>query len=313
MDYKSSVVYVQKDGYVLRLKPETTVGGLYDSLGPCVDLRFSNSKTGAAAWPIYSEQLMTSVFNEPAGVGSMLGDHKTRVTALEARVTSEESARFMADMSLDSKVTAEAATRLAADSKLATDLVSEAAIRLAADAAHDAQIAQEISDRVQNDYYNTTAINTEKSRAQNAEYVLQQSDAQFTLDMAAEAKLRTDGDAFLQAQIGGLWGGIQTIESDSKARDSALGVRCDGLVSDLSTEVAARLALKAEFDSEVLLARSEEKKLSDRIQFVVSNTDPAHLDSLAEIVASFGVSSGALLTRVQFLEGIVQELVDRSV
>ena len=80
----------------------------------------------------------------------------------------------------------------------------------------------------------------------------------------------------------------------------------------LNAEVKSRQDLKTEFDVEVLLARSEEKKLSDRINFIVSNTDPAHIDSLSEIVASFGQSSGALIQRVAFLEGIVQELVDRS-
>ena len=70
VDYKSSVVYIQKDGYVFRLKPETQVGQpLYDALTtPVMDLRFSNSKTGDACWPIYAEQFMTNVWGEKKGV-----------------------------------------------------------------------------------------------------------------------------------------------------------------------------------------------------------------------------------------------------
>jgi hypothetical protein len=80
----------------------------------------------------------------------------------------------------------------------------------------------------------------------------------------------------------------------------------------LNAEVKSRQDLKTEFDAEILLARSEEKKLSDRISFIVANTDPVAIDSLSEIVASFAQSSVALIQRVTFLEGIVQELVDRT-
>jgi hypothetical protein len=34
--------------------------------------------------------------------------------------------------------------------------------------------------------------------------------------VSTEAKSREDTDSFLQAQIGGLWGGLQTIEAESK-------------------------------------------------------------------------------------------------
>ena len=133
VDYKSSVVYIQKDGYVFRLKPETQVGQpLYDALTtPVMDLRFSNSKTGDACWPIYAEQFMTNVWGEKKGVGTTLGDHAYRLTNAEQKANAEQYAREQADLALDAKITAEATTRGQQFQSLVNDLASEVATRQA--------------------------------------------------------------------------------------------------------------------------------------------------------------------------------------
>ncbi len=38
------------------------------------------------------------------------------------------------------------------------------------------------------------------------------ADTNLTTDLAAEAKSRKDGDDFLQAQVRGLWGGLQKLK-----------------------------------------------------------------------------------------------------
>ena len=317
-DYKSKVVYVQKDGYVFRLKPETTPGTpLYDSVQtPVMDMRFSNSKTGDTCWPIYAEQLLTNIGGEKKGIGSTLFDHKNRVQGLEYRMSNEEGARAQADMDLEGKIYTESVVRASGDAKVASDLASSVASLQQMDNGLFATISIEVNDRTTADVKISSDLAFETSSRIAAVNTLTTSLAETDIDVAAEVAERKSEVVRLDARI------LQEIQTrgdsvygeaqDRRAEDAKLSARCDVLTSDLSTESKARLALKAEFDAEVVLARSEEKKLSDRIQFIVSNTDPVHIDSLAEIVASFGQSSGALVQRVAFLEGIVQELVDRT-
>ena len=83
-----------------------------------------------------------------------------------------------------------------------------------------------------------------------------------------------------------------------EAADLALGVRCDGLVAGAAAEVAR--------------AQSAEGKLSDRIDFIVSNTSPSAIDSLTEIVNNFNVNGAGYASRLSWLENVVQELVNKS-
>jgi len=130
-----------------------------------------------------------------------------------------------------------------------------------------------------------------------------------TSAVSAEAKARADADDFLQAQVGGLWGGLQTIEADSKARDSALDVklgiertRAVDAESKLTTDLAAEAKARADADS----------KLSDRIDFIVSNTNPSAIDSLSEIVSQFSQNGQGYASRLTYLESIVASLVNKS-
>ena len=105
-----------------------------------------------------------------------------------------------------------------------------------------------------------------------------------TSAVSAEAKAREDADAFLQAQVGGLWGGLQTIEAESKTRDSAL----DGVITQERTRaLAAEGVVQANLDAEATARADTDSKLSDRIDFIVSNINPSAIDSLSEIVSQF--------------------------
>ena len=82
------------------------------------------------------------------------------------------------------------------------------------------------------------------------------------------------------------------------AADDALGVRCEGLV-------ASGAGLSASVGVDV-------KRIDGRIDFITSNVDAAALDSLTEIVNSFNASGVTYASRLLFLEGIVQQLVNRA-
>ena len=115
--------------------------------------------------------------------------------------------------------------------------------------------------------------------------------AQLNLDVSAEVKRATDEEKKIAA---GLLQEIQT-RGDSvfneaqlrEAADLALGVRCDGLVTGAAAEVAR--------------AQAAEGKLSDRIDFITSNTNPSALDSLTEIVNNFNVNGASYASRLSYL------------
>jgi len=174
-------------------------------------------------------------------------------------------------------ITTESKARADADSKLTTDLGTESKARADADSKL------------------TTDLGTEsKARAD--------ADSKLTTDLAAEAKSRTDMD-------NGLWATIQIVESESKTRDSALDVKLDiektraeTAESKLTTDLATELKAREDADT----------KLSDRIDFIVSNTNPTAIDSLSEIVAQFSQNGVGYADRLTYLEGVVAALVNMS-
>lgn len=164
------------------------------------------------------------------------------------------------------------------------------------------KVDDEKKDRADADSKLTTDLGTEsKARAD--------ADSKLTTDLTAESKARANADDFLQAQIGGLWGGVQTIENDSKNRDSALGVRVN---TEITRATNAETTLQSNVDAEAARALAAEGKLSDRIDFIVSNTNPTAIDSLSEIVAQFNQNGAGYADRLTYLESVVASLVNKS-
>ena len=252
-------------------------------VGSCFELKTTDSKN-AGNDGIYVEHLMTNTSYGKLGVGSTLGNLKDRATALEGALSTET------------------ADRKSADSKLQANLDSEAATRLAQDQTHTASIAQEISDRTTGDFYLNAAIVSENATRAAADVVLTNAAAQLNLDLSAEVKERKSEVVRLDARI------LQEIQTrgDSVfnesnlriAADDVIGVRCDGLVTSVA-------ALSASVGADV-------KRIDGRIDFITSNVDAASLDSLTEIVNNFNSSGATYASRLSFLEGIVQQLVNRA-
>lgn len=127
--------------------------------------------------------------------------------------------------------------------------------------------------------------------------------------VSAEAKSRADADDFLQAQVGGLWGGLQTIEADSKTRDTAL----DGkLTVERTRALDAEAVVQANVDAEAKARVSEVKRLDGRLDFITNNSDGAAIDSLSEIVAQFSQNGQGYASRLSYLEAVVSALVAKS-
>ena len=279
-DYKSRELTLHRDdGYKFRI--EKVVGN--DDLGPCFSLKTTNS-SGAGDFGIYVPGLKVDTMYGVRMVGPLLGTHEYKL------------------ISLDQNLQAETSRAVAAEVKLQQNVDSETAARVATDNYHTAQIAQEISDRQTGIFQLDTKLGIEVSRAMASELVLTNNVASVTAGLATEVSERKAEVVRLDARI------LQEIitRGDSvhneavlrEAADVALGVRCDSLVAGAAAEVAR--------------AQAAEGKLSDRIDFIASNTSPQALDSLTELLAHFNTNGAGYAARLSWLESVVQELVNKS-
>ena len=217
-------------------------------------------------------------------VGSLLGTHEYKL------------------ISLDQNAQAETSRAVAAETKLQQNVDTETAARVATDNYHTAQIAQEISDRQTGNQQLEIKLNSEVSRAQASELILNNNVATVSAGLATEVSERKSEVVRLDARV------LQEIQTrgDSvfneaqlrEAADVKLGARCDGLVAGAAAEVAERV--------------SEVKRLDGRLDFITSNVDGAALDSLTEIVNNFNVNGNGYAARLAWLEGIVADLVNRT-
>jgi hypothetical protein len=200
----------------------------------------------------------------------------------------------------------EVKNRTDADSKLTTDLATEVKARQdAIDAEAKARSATDQS-------IIATIVADNKMHTDNFNLLGAQIVSENKARVAAvadEKKGREDADAFLQAQVGGLWGGLQTIEADSKTRDSALDVK---LSQEKSRAEGAEASLSARIDTEIMDRKSDVSRLDGRIDFITNNVDGAAIDSLSEIVAQFSQNGQGYASRLAYLEAVVSALVAKT-
>ena len=279
-DYKSRELNLYHDeGYKLQVRPTASSS----EAGPGFSFKTTNS-SGAGDWGVYCPQLKVDTMFGVRGVGSMIGMHEYHINNLNVNLPAEVLRATNAESVLQQNINAEAATRASND------------------ATHSASIAAEISDRQTGDYQLDVKINNEISRAQASELVLTNHTAQIDLDVKAEVAARVAADSKLN----------DTLVSESAARIAA-----DFKFSaDLSAETVARTSavdlLTTSVSNESNQRKDEVKRLDGRIDFITHNTDPAALDSLSEIVSNFSVNGASYASRLSLLEGIVQELVNRT-
>ena len=231
---------------------------------------------------------------------------------------------------------AEAAAKVYADGIVA----GEATLRENADDALDGRIDQEINDRqVADNGLDTrlTVVETEMSATQLASglatdgtYVTPAgtnyldastslADAAAKLDAAIKAvdNTRNSGTNNLQSQIDAEVARATAAEGANRTLINGEIARATGAESDLGDLITTNAQAIA---SESSRAQGVEASLQSQIDFVVSNTDSAALDSLTEIVAALQSGDGDLLSLIQTNQtdistnasGLAQEITDRA-
>jgi len=196
-------------------------------------------------------------------------------------------------------VTDEAKARNDADIKLASDLQTEVKARQDAIDA-EAKARSETDQSIISTVVSINTMHTDNFNLLGAQ-IVSENKARVAA-VSAEAKAREDADANLTSSI-------QTVEADSKTRDSALDVK---LSQEKSRAEGAEASLSARIDTEITNRQSEVSRLDGRIDFITHNADGSAIDSLAEIVAQFSQNGQGFASRIGYLESVVASLVNKS-
>jgi hypothetical protein len=190
-------------------------------------------------------------------------------------------------------------------------------------------VAQPVSDTdgANKIYVDTTAGNaaaaaalTEQERAIAAEAALQMAIDDLESDLAGETAARESADSGLQSAIeaeearatgaeAALQAEIDAEEVRAAAAEAALEAAIDAEEARaIAAEAAVEAAAEAYTDAAIAALKGSVsgsydslKKIEDKIEFIVQNTDPAALDSLAEIVTAFQGADGSINAAISAL------------
>ena len=253
--------------------------------------------------PVYIPRLCADVGGSAVYISDWLWQDRQTIAAEQSRALAAESMlRTDTKIKYDTNALAisQEVTRASqADSKHSADIASETLAREQADSQFLTSLALEDSARRAGDTALSSLIATNKGLSDA--YVISN-------DAAVEAvHLRvSENHVYYQQRFTNLDSAIQNeAQYRENAHDSAMAV------------ASANQALT---EAETARALGSEASLQTQISNLLANTDAVALNSLAELVADYrvngsGVSSSvsALTDRVAFLEGVIADLVARTV
>jgi len=196
-------------------------------------------------------------------------------------------------------ITDEAKARDDADRKIATDLQTEVQDRRDAIDA-EAKARSETDQSIISTIVAENKMHTDNFNLLGAQ-IATENKARIAA-VSAETKARQDADA-------NLLGAIQSVEADSKTRDSALDVK---LSQEKSRAEGAESSLSARIDTEIADRKSDVSRLDGRIDFITNNVDGAAIDSLSELLSTFQTSGANYASRLVYLEAVVSALVAKN-
>ena len=208
-------------------------------------------------------------------------------TEIETNLSNEESRAVAEEARIQSELDAEKLRVSLQETNEAQDLANEQLARETADLALDTKITNEANLRQAADTAHTQAIVDEE----NARIL-----AITTVENTHNAYVLSNDQRVLDAEIA---------HADYVASNNLA-------VGDLNTELTDQKAKQqADHDQEVLDRTNAVANLQSQIDFFTSNSDPASIDSLTEIVNKFNADGQGYADRLSNLESVVQELVEQ--
>lgn len=203
--------------------------------------------------------------------------------------------------SLRADLTSEAKDRKSADTTLTASIAAEAKSRVEADSKHTSDIAQEVYDRGAGDTANFNLINAEVADRKAAITVVSNSAANNAINITAEATRAVGEEKRIEGRV----------EQELKDRSYFDGILQANIDAENKRALAAELVLTNGLAAESKRALEKEGKLDARIDFLTSNSDPAAIDSLSEIVSQFSTNGMGYAARLTYLEGVISALLNK--
>ena len=281
LSYKSKVLnlFSQDEVHQFRIVPsDVDVSMSYDSGALPVEFPLLNTQ---------GVNVHTKMFDNATAIGTESTRALNAEDSLAADLESESERAAGVESGIQSELTAEKTRVSGQEAFEAQELANEIATRVADDLALGSRITNETNARSAADFKHTTDITNEITRAGDEESRIEQRLDVYIYDN--DTKVNT-GDAKHDAYE--LYANQRMLDIESKSTS-------DGTSN--SDAVADEAKTRAD---EVL-------RLDGRINGVLSNIDPASLDSLTEIVGKFNDDGVTYADRLTALENVIASLVEQ--
>ena len=281
-----------------------------DSLAEIVEA-FQNADDALSASIIANSTAITNEVNRAVAKETEINDRVTveisraqsAETSLAGLIGAEETARIAGDnalsarldteetksTSLQSQITAEVSRASGEESRIEGRLNDEIARATAAEAANASNISDEIVARAVADNQVRTDLGADIDAAEAAAKAHAESQDETMIgDETVDGTTgNTITDRIATAKAEAIIESSNSVAIENAARiagDSDLNARVDQEIAD---RLAGDAANSAEVAAEKARAEGVEAGLQSQVDFITSNTDPAALDSLTEIVGAF--------------------------
>lgn len=281
-----------------------------DSLAEIVEA-FQNADDALSASIIANATAITNEVNRAVGKETEINDRVTveisraqsAETSLAGLIGAEETARIAGDnalsarldteetksTSLQSQITAEVTRATGEESRIEGRLDGEISRATSAEAANAQNIQDEIVARAVADNQVRTDLGADIVAAEAAAKAHAESQDETMIgDVTVDGTTgNTITDRIATAKAEAITESSNSVAIENAARiagDSDLNARVDQEIAD---RLAGDAANSAEVAAEQARAEGVEAGLQTQVDFITSNTDPAALDSLTEIVGAF--------------------------
>jgi hypothetical protein len=281
-----------------------------DSLAEIVEA-FQNADDALSASIIANSTAITNEVNRAVAKETEIDDRVTveisraqsAETSLAGLIGAEETARIAGDnalsarldteetksTSLQSQITAEVTRATGEESRIEGRLDGEIARATSAEAANAQNIQDEIVARAVADNQVRTDLGADIVAAESAAKAHAESQDETMIgDATVDGTIgNTITDRIATAKSEAITEASNSVAIENAARiagDSDLNARVDQEIAD---RLAGDAANSAEVAAEQARAEGVEAGLQSQVDFITSNTDPAALDSLTEIVGAF--------------------------
>ena len=280
--YKSRVLNLynaQNEGDQFRIEPSNTKVTLnYNAGGKPVDFMYLT---------VQDVDVHAKMFENTSAIDTERSRAQASENSLAADLESESERAAGVESGIQSELTTEKARLSTQEAHEAQELANEVATRLADDLALGYRIDNETNARTAADTKHTTDIADEIKRAGDEESRIEQR-----LDT-----YRYDNDVKVNA---------------GDAKHDAYEIYANNRMAAIESKSASDGTTNSDAVADEAKTRAEEVlRLDGRINSVLSNIDPASLDSLSEIVSHFNEEGLDYASRLTALEAVIAALVEQ--